>query len=311
MRTSTMRFRLTRTLPTAVLTISLIGVGGGAVAGTAAPSPTPTIKPITPAALASPDLMPSTTSLMSTVRDLVAMAPRATGTPGGKKAAYYVASRFKAAGLKDVHFETAESFSWKASGASLNVGGKSYSTTPIEHSFITSGTEASHRTLGSKGKTAPVVDIGSAKMAPASVKGKIVMFDLNFELPLAAIGLLMEFLWDPTLKILDIETLFTANPYQTSLKTTMESIQAQGAVGAIGVLSDYFESNKYHNEYYRRIAMTLPGFWITKKAGAEIRTKLSSKTTATMKLTADRKKVLARTVVGFLPGKSTDSILVQ
>ncbi len=311
MRTTMMRVRLTRTLLPVVLVISLTGVGGAAVAGTTAPSPIPTVEPVTPEALLSPSFMPTTASFMSTVRDLVAMAPRATGTPGGKAAADYVARRFRAAGLKDVHFETAPSFSWKASGASLKVGGKSYSTTPIEHSFITSATQASHRTLGAKGKTAQVVDIGSASRAPASVKGKIVMFDLNFELPLAAIGVLTEFLWDPMLQIIDIPTLFTANPYQTSLKTTMKSIMDRGAVGAIGVLSDYFDSNKYHNEYYRQIAMTLPGFWITKKAAAQIRTKLTATTTATMKLTADRKNAVARTVVGFLPGKSTDSILVQ
>lgn len=311
MRTSTMRVRLTRTLLSAILVLPLIGVGDGAFAGTTAPSPTPAVEPIEPAALLSPNLMPSTKSLMATIRDLVAMAPRATGTPGGKAAAYYVARRFKAAGLKDVHFETAKTFSWKASGVSLKVDGKNYSTTAIEHSFIKSSTEPSHRTLGSKGKTAQVIDIGSASKAPASVKGKIVMFDLNFELPLAAIGVLTEFLWDPMLQIIDPQTLLTANPYQTSLKTTMKSIMDQGAVGAIGVLSDYFDSNKYHNEYYRQIAMTVPGFWITKKAGAEIRSKFGAKTTATMKLTADRKEAVARTVVGFLPGRSTDSILVQ
>ncbi|MEH3034381.1 MAG: M28 family peptidase [Aeromicrobium erythreum] len=264
-----------------------------------------------PAALAEPDLLPSTASLMKTVKDLVAIAPRATGTPGGRKAADYVANRFRAAGLKDVHFETADSFSWKATNASLAVGGRTYSATPISHSLIAGPSTASRRSLGTKGLTAPVVDIGSSKVVPDSVKGKIVLFDLKFEMPLAVIGLLMEFLWDPNLQVLDPETLFTANPYQTSLKSVMKSLQDKGAVGAIGVLSDYFDSNRYHNEYYRQLAFTLPGFWVTKKDGARIRASLDAGTTSTMRLTTERTKVTARTVVGFLPGRSTDTLMVQ
>ena len=38
-------------------------------------------------------------ALMATVGDLVAMAPRATGSPGGEAAAAYVEQRFAAAGL--------------------------------------------------------------------------------------------------------------------------------------------------------------------------------------------------------------------
>ena len=318
MQTSRTLHRWSRAVLTVALVVPLLGVAAAAQGDSSQPSSIQahatvkaSVEPGGPTALKDPALMPSTGSLMSTVKDLVDIAPRATGTPGGRKAADYVARRFRDAGLKDVHFETADSFSWAASDASLTVSKKPYSATPISHSLIAGADVPSHRTLGPKGLTAPVIDIGSGAVVPDSVKGKIVLFDLKFQLPLAALALVTEFLWDPALQIIDIPTLFTANPYETSLKTTMKSLIDKGAVGAIGVLSDYFDSNKYHNEYYRKLAMTIPGFWVTKKAGEKIRSNLSADPTSTMKLTTDRRRVQARTVVGFLPGKSTDTIMVQ
>ena len=63
------------------------------------------------------------TDLLATIDDLVAMAPRATGTPGGEAAAEYVAARFRAAGLHDVHFLEVPSYAWHATTCSLRVAG--------------------------------------------------------------------------------------------------------------------------------------------------------------------------------------------
>jgi hypothetical protein len=79
----------------------------------------------------------------------------------------------------------------------------------------------------------------------------------------------------------------------------------------IGVLGDYFDSNRYRNEYYRRSPMTVPGVWVTKKDGAALRAALRTTKQATMRMTAVRKAVTARTVVGFLPGRSADTVMVQ
>ena len=48
----------------------------------------------------------------------------------------------------------------------------------------------------------------------------------------------------------------------------------------IGVLSDYFASNKYHNEYYRRSPMTIPGMWITRAEATRVRRLLDRDPTA-------------------------------
>ena len=253
----------------------------------------------------------STSQFMKTIRDVVGFAPRTTGSVGGKKTAEYVATRFRKAGLKDVHFETATSYLWTASNHSLAVGGQRISSFPISHSFIAGATKPSERTLGKNGKTAAVVDVGGSGIGGKDVKGKWVLFDLKFELPLAGLIPFTTFLWDPYLRIVDVNALLSANPYLTNQASVVNAAQEAGALGVIGVLKNYFDSNRYRNEYYRRAPMTIPGVWVSKKDGATLRAALAKDNRATMKLTATRKAVTARTVVGFLPGKTKDTVMVQ
>ncbi|KAA1378812.1 M28 family peptidase [Aeromicrobium fastidiosum] len=253
----------------------------------------------------------STDEFMNTIRDIVGFAPRTTGSVGGRRTANYVADRFRRAGLEDVHFETATSYKWTARDSSLVVGGEAIDSFPISHSLINDATTPSARTLGPQGQTGEIVDIGSGTIGTSDVKGKWVLFDLKFELPLIAMLPFTNFLWDPYLRLINPSKLFGANPYVTSQTKIVDEAQQAGALGVIGVLSDYFDSNRYHNEYHRRSPMTAPGVWITKKEGARLRSLLPSAPKATMKLTTERKAVTARTVVGFLPGTTKDTVMVQ
>ncbi len=255
--------------------------------------------------------MPSTGQILSTVSDLVDIAPRVTGTRGGRKASAYVAQRFRGAGLSDVHFEKATSYNWTPSRYGLSIGGSRIDAFPVSHSLIKGESTPGRTTLGPNGRTAPVVDIGPLPVSSADVRGKFVMFDLKFQLPLAALAAVMEFFWDPALELVNATTLLTANPYVTSLESTYVDAMAAGAVGVIVVLADYFDSNRYHNELYRGTAFKIPGMFVTKRVAAQIRSSLAPSTRATMKLTVVRKKVVARTVVGFLPGRTKDTLMVQ
>ena len=296
-----MRLSLRRRLA-AVATLTTLAVplaaGGPAATATAAPEPV------------RPELA-STDGFMATIRDLVGFAPRTTGSPGGIRTADYVAQRFRKAGLTDVHYETATSYSWQASDSSLSVGGRRIDSFPISHSFIVGPTTPGTRTLGPTGRTADVVDIGHRGVGTTDVRGKWVLFDLKFELPLAGMLPFTTFIWDPYLRLLNPSALLSANPYLTNQESVVKAAQKAGALGVIGVLGDYFDSNRYHNEYYRRTPMTVPGVWVTKKASATLRTALRSSPRATMRLTVVRKAVTARTVVGFLPGRTKDTVMVQ
>lgn len=291
------------------------GLPAPAIAGSADVSGSVTrptqVRPTAPAPLRREGLLPGNREIFSTVRDLVEIAPRVTGSPGGRQAAAYVASRFRRAGLKHVHYEKADSYWWRASGARLEIDGKRIPATPIRHSLIAGFDKESRRTLGPKGLTAPIVDIGASLPTGQDIEGKIVVFDLKFLMPLAVVALASEFLWDPDLQLLDPEALLGANPYMTNYGTVMPEIIKGGAVGAIGVLSDYFESDDYHNESYRQVEMKLPGFWVSPATGTRLRTALAADSAATMHLTTTRTRVVGRTVVGLLPGRTKDTVMVQ
>ena len=74
-------------------------------------------------------------SIMASIEDLVAMAPRATGTSGGESAAAYVSERFAGAGLETQAMEV-PSFSWRADACSIRVGDEDLACSPILHSGL-------------------------------------------------------------------------------------------------------------------------------------------------------------------------------
>ncbi|MGC4933142.1 M28 family peptidase [Gordonia sp. DT30] len=280
----------------------------GAVVAVAAACVGPHVAP----AHASPASPMSSESIYSTVGDLTSSGPRATGSPGGRRAADYVAQRFQAAGLSDVHFEEVTSYDWTPSNYGLRVGDTPIDAFPVSHSFIPADAGAGHRSTGMTGLTAPVADIGNGKVAGHDVRGKIVLFDLDFLLPTAGMLPLAEYINDPGNSRFDPETMLAANPYLTSLESTVREAQQAGAVGFVGVLDDYFDSNRYHNEYYRRLAMTIPGMWVTRADGARMREMLARQgNRARIDLTVDRRAVTARTVVGMLAGRTRDTVMVQ
>lgn len=249
--------------------------------------------------------------LMTTIEDLVAMAPRATGTPGGEQAAAYVEDRFRRAGLDEVWVEETDSFAWEPRLTTLHVDGGEVPCAPIRHCALPGHEHVGTLGTGPDGTEAEIVDIGDGKVADQDVVGRIVLFDLTFDLPQWALLPLSEYVHDPGRRLLNRETLRSRNPYITSLTRTLRDAAEAGAVGVIGVLRDYPESLGYHNEYYRRTLLTLPGVWITRSAGEALRGRLRAGARARLRLVAERRRVTARSVVGVLRGSSAETIMVQ
>ncbi|KKI18426.1 hypothetical protein XM48_11070 [Leucobacter sp. Ag1] len=259
-----------------------------------------------------------TPEIFRTIEDLVAMAPRATGTPGGVRAAEYVAERFTAAGLDTETLEV-DSYAWRSTAHELAVGGQRFECSPILHSGL-----ASHDWTGAAEHRldAPIVDIGADPVRKHDVRGRIVLFDLAFTMTTAHTLPLTRYLYDPDRLVRRREVLGSRNPYVTTLARVMREAMRAGAVGLIGVLRDYPESHRYHNEYYRRTLFALPGVWITRATGEELRRSLAgarparaagSAGPATGRLVLDirRERVVSRTVLGVLPGRTRDAVMVQ
>jgi hypothetical protein len=257
--------------------------------------------------------MPGADRIFGWIEDLTLFGNRRTGTVGGQKAAAYMKCKFESFGLEDVHYETAPAWKWEVTQSSLKVAGQSVDSFPIHHTFVARDKPSVFST-GPGGLDAEIVDIGlgtQAEIALKNVKGKIVIFDLKFLVPTLGLAPLMEFFWDPELTVLDPSSL-TANPFQTSAASVLQGMLDAGAVGIVGVLADYFDSNKYYNELYH-MDITVPGVWVSPKDGQKIREVMKaagSATTANMVMQGSQEATIGRAVVGSLPGKSMDTILV-
>lgn len=256
-----------------------------------------------------------TEQIMSTVRDLVGMAPRATGTPGGERAAAYVADRFRTAGLSDVHHLEVPSYAWHAERCTVSLGSPDdvleVPSSPILHSALPAHDAVG--TLVDRPVTAPVVDIGSDAVGAHQVRGRILLFDLTFDMSAAHLLPFTEWIHDPGRRLLRRDVLAARNPYVTSLTRVVTDAAAAGALGVIGVLRDYPESVGYHNEYYRRSLLSLPGAWVTRRSGELLRVRLARDPGAelTLDLAVERREVTSRTVVGMLPGRSPETVMIQ
>lgn len=266
---------------------------------------------------AAPPEVPSTEEIFGTVKDLVDIGPRRTGTPEGKAAADYVQRRLEEYGI-ETHQEHATSYSWAPERWGLQVQGETIDAFPSWHSFTAEPAWTGRFSTGPGGRTAEIVDVGDGaalSVARRNIRGKIALFNLRFQVPLAGLAAAADYLYDPRLTLLrDPVALKQANPYITNYNETVKQLRDGGAVGFIGVLSDYFDSNKYLNEYYRRARASMPGVWVTRTEGARIRalTKAAGdKASATITMEGERQEAQTNTVVGILPGQSTDTIMIQ
>ncbi|MDP3858950.1 MAG: M28 family peptidase [Stagnimonas sp.] len=257
--------------------------------------------------------MPSEERIFGWIRDLTLFGNRRTGSIGGMKAAAYMKCQFESLGLVDVHYETAQTMSWEARKSSLSVAGEPIDSSPVPFTMITSSKPNNFSTPPG-GLNAELVDIGlgtPAEVYAKGVKGKIAVFDLKFLVPTLALAPLMEFFWDPGLTIADPSSL-NPNPFQTQYSYIIKTIVDAGAVGYIGVLADYFDSNKYYNESYH-LQLPVPGMWVAPKDGQKVRALMAASGNATANIVMEGKsngEAIGRAVMGVLPGKSKDTILI-
>ncbi|MBJ7473077.1 MAG: M28 family peptidase [Solirubrobacteraceae bacterium] len=302
-----------------------MGSDGGAAPATlplrsavAHPSPGPAPLARRAAAAPIPAGLSTTDEIMTDVRALVDLGPRRSGTPGGDRAAEFMKRRLTESGIPQVWEHNVPTYQWEETRSKVSVGGQTIDAFASEHSFFGAAdpTWTGSFSTGAGGRTAKVVDVGDGgtlDMLGKDLRGKIVMFNLRFQIPMLAMGAVSEHLYDPGLSLLnDPRGLLQGNPYITNYTSVLREARRRGAVGFVGVLTDYFESNRYRNEYYRRLQVTMPGFWVTRDEGRRMRSLLpKAGRTATLELEGRRYATPTRTVIGYLPGKSRETIMVQ
>lgn len=258
--------------------------------------------------------------IYSWANDLTSFGPRITGTVAWMQAGKYVQKELKEFGIPQVWvLETPGVYLQNNYQWGVSIAGKTIPSFPVHSSFRPSSGFGSF-TTGVRGLTAQVLDVGDAFDAsgnltfnPADVSGKIVLF--NFHLPpvqFATLFYFSKFIYDPDQTI--DPNGYLHQPYESNFAAVQEYVLSLGAVGFVGVLSDYFNSNNYFNEDYPSedyASLTIPGLWVKASDGQAIRKMLKSTSRMTINLNGSYNPVTARTVIGFLPGISSDTIMIS
>jgi len=109
-------------------------------------------------------------------------------------------------------------------------------------------------------------------------------------------------------------TLAGANqvlPFSRQIMAVMDAPLAAGAVGFVGVLSDYPGDSYQYYVPYDGVARALPGVWISGSDGARLRRLCDEgRVQGTLVSRALRHDITSYNVVGELPGADDDSVII-
>ncbi len=264
------------------------------------------------------DLIPEQEETYQTVKDLVAMGPRKPGTKAGKAAQDYVKEQYEKIGLEDVQILPSKSTLWKADDWGLTVDGQEIPTYCMTHT-MTDNTPGSFSTPEG-GLDTEIVYVGAGEeedFDAVDVKGKIVLADVEFtEIPMIYLKAMGFMYYDP-----EGTMPFTGsglNPYSdNTYPWNYYEAMERGAAGYIGYLEDcYIDTNVYENEDYSYLGgpMEMPGLWVSQKDGKALIETIEAaggSAKANMHMSGSLKEVDAGAVIGYLPGKSDDVIMVH
>lgn len=255
-------------------------------------------------------LLPDEDTVYGYAQDLFDMGARLAGTPEGKQAQTYVKDKFTQFGLKDVDIIPSKTKLYTCDEFSLKINGKAVDCCYINYSAC----DGSYAPFNTGDVTAEMVYVGSDTDSKADVKGKIVVADVGFQsIPYAVCDLIGYLKYDPnnTIGLTDTkDVVYIGDEFTDGYFNYME----RGAAGYIGILTDYYDTSEYYSEDYTYYGdMNLPGMWVSNKVGQEIKAAIKSDSSicATINMSGSLKQVDAGAVVGYVEGKSEETIMVQ
>ena len=298
--------------------VALVALAGAACTQEAA-APAETVAAAeTVSSIPVPEGMPSTREIYGFIQDLTSFGPRVTGSDAGIGAAEYIAAKFRTFGLSDVMIETGDALQWSASNWSLSYADVSIPSFYMRHSSTTG--EPRTFTTGPDGLTAQFIYVGEkTDLSGIDVKGKIVVADVALKQASTGDRTTSAYAVHDPKKNLDQAGIDKINPFSPNLYPfNMASAQKGGAAGFIGILSNYMDSNRFYNEelaYFVEddLYFNIPGLWLTREDGELLKKLISEKADAggTLRLDGAVKPVTYHTVIGYLPGQSDETLMVQ
>lgn len=260
--------------------------------------------------------MPSSRKIFDYVQDLTDFGPRRSGSEAAVSTTEYISEKFREFGLHDVTIQKGDTLQWNATKWGLTFDGVSIPAFYMRYSAHSGN--VSNFSTGKNGLESNFIYVGNSKdLKDFDVRGKIVVADVELsEVDFDGLKSVSSFVHDPgqTLNSEGHVDPFTPNNYPYNIVSASKN----GAVGFIGILSNYIDSNRYYNEDVAymvddNVYFDIPGLWVAQKDGDVLKRMIEDNPKALGKLVLEgnAETVEYRTVVGHLPGKSSEILMVQ
>ncbi|HOX28260.1 MAG TPA: M28 family peptidase [bacterium] len=257
--------------------------------------------------------LPSTEEMMGCIEDMFAFGPRRIGTPPDLKCEDYLADALRASGFENVRKDPIPVRVWEAKDYKLSVRSaseKEFEAVPAFYIPYTAFTPAE----GVDGELLYVEPFDAADHLLKNWKGKVVVANIRFpkldtdELSRFSMGL-----HDPQGAVKGISRFAVWVRMYWSL---YREAAKRGAAGFIGILADHYTGGQ---NYYAPYGFKekdihdkpIPGFWVDRVTGAEIR-KLAKKGSSRAKLllTGSLNDGVSHNVIGEIPGESREAYII-
>jgi len=264
----------------------------------------------------------SNQKIFSWIKDITSFGYRRPGTKASMKSVNYIKEKFKEFGLENVHLEPHKTHMWEIDEWGLKVNNEKIECFYMPNTMRKD--DFGKFSTGDNGIKAEIVYVGDGSeedYEKVDVKGKIVMSDILFyDLEWDDFTGMSYFSHDPGKTIKSGE--LHKNPYvPKNYPMNYYRAQKNEAAGFIGVLVDYVDQHTYHNEdtslssgYKKHGYMEIPGLYVKKSVGAKLKNIISNKSMSnqgSLNFKVNIKPVVANNVLGYVPGKSDDIILIH
>ena len=241
--------------------------------------------------------------MFSWIEHQAKMGPRRPGSPAGHENEDFLLSKLGEFGLESVRKEPIEITCWEAQEATLEINNRKVESFPIPYSAFAE-------------IEAPLVAADRKKLfQTGDFKDKVVVAEIGFPpFPLALLNRISPGRYDPddTIKDVDHPATFVFlgwHLYQLAAR--------RGAAGFIGIVRDqpggscrmYAPYGAKEKKIFHR---PIPGFWVGKNDGDELlRLARSGRGRARLKLTGRRGPGVTHNIVGEIPGKSDEAVVLS
>ena len=249
---------------------------------------------------------PSVTSkeMMDWIEKILTFGIRRPGFPGDLATEDFVAERYSEFGLENVVKEPVPTNCWKSEKVELILGNDKQEV-PCTGIPYTAWTPE-------KGITAEMVFVGEGspeELEGKDLAGKIVVFDARFgDLSAAMLKQAAIDVFDPDSNIPD-GVLHKANWLITNF-TSYYLFQLRKAAAVVGLLVDSPIDGCSYYVPYDGFLKELPALWVGRDSASGVRDAAKAGETATLISFGETPKVDTHNVVGYVPGKGDEAILV-